>query len=268
MGQLSVEKLVLPGQVSAEINTSRASTIEGYVQAAHNLFAEQRSRESSSAVATGPSTTILVRNRYNPTGESIYAIGPSVPAMLLMLFLAILTAVSVARDKEIGTIANFYATPVTRLEYLLGKQLPYIGIGVINFLIMTATVLFLFGVPLKGSAITLAMGTVVYAAAATGYGLFISSFTSSQVAAIFAAAVLSMLPTMQFSGMMQPVSTLEGGARLMGSMWPTTYYMHMSVGAFTKGLSFTDMQTDLLSLIAFPLVFVTFSVLLLKKQEK
>jgi len=185
-----------------------------------------------------------------------------------MLFLAILTAVSVARDKEIGTIANFYATPVTRLEYLLGKQLPYIGIGMINFLIMTATVLFLFGVPLKGSAITLAMGTVVYAAAATGYGLFISSFTSSQVAAIFAAAVLSMLPTMQFSGMMQPVSTLEGGARLMGSMWPTTYYMHMSVGAFTKGLSFTDMQTDLLSLIAFPLVFVTFSVLLLKKQEK
>ena len=258
-------------QVSAWIdgaNTSRASTIEGYVQAAHNLFAEQRSRESSSAVATGPSTTILVRNRYNPTGESIYAIGPSVPAMLLMLFLAILTAVSVARDKEIGTIANFYATPVTRLEYLLGKQLPYIGIGMINFLIMTATVLFLFGVPLKGSAITLAMGTVVYAAAATGYGLFISSFTSSQVAAIFAAAVLSMLPTMQFSGMMQPVSTLEGGARLMGSMWPTTYYMHMSVGAFTKGLSFTDMQTDLLSLIAFPLVFVTFSVLLLKKQEK
>ena len=138
----------------------------------------------------------------------------------------------------------------------------------VPFTLMAGHVLFLFGVPLKGSAITLAMGTVVYAAAATGYGLFISSFTSSQVAAIFAAAVLSMLPTMQFSGMMQPVSTLEGGARLMGSMWPTTYYMHMSVGAFTKGLSFTDMQTDLLSLIAFPLVFVTFSVLLLKKQEK
>ncbi|MFO1217873.1 MAG: ribosome-associated ATPase/putative transporter RbbA [Burkholderiaceae bacterium] len=258
-------------QVSAWIdgaNTSRAATIEGYVQSAHNLYSQQRSRESSSASTSSASTTIVVRNRYNPTGESIYAIGPAVPAMLLMMFLAILTAVSVAREKEIGTIANFYATPITRLEFLLGKQLPYIAIGMINFLIMTATVLWLFGVPLKGSVIALSLGAVIYVAAATGYGLFISSFTSSQVAAIFAAAVLSMLPTMQFSGMMQPVSTLEGGARVMGSIWPTTYYMHMSVGAFTKGLSFADMRTDLLALIAAPLVFLGLSVLLLKKQEK
>ena len=82
-------------------NTSRAATIEGYVQAAHNLFTQQRSRESSSASTSNASTTILTRNRYNPTGESIYAIGPAVPAMLLMMFLAILTAVSVAREKEI-----------------------------------------------------------------------------------------------------------------------------------------------------------------------
>ncbi|MBU3890167.1 ribosome-associated ATPase/putative transporter RbbA [Methylosinus sp. KRF6] len=258
-------------QVSAWIdgaNTSRAATIEGYVQQAHNLFSERRNRESSAPASSAPTTSLLVRNRYNPTSESIYSIGPSVPALLLMMFLAILMAVSVAREKEIGTIANFYATPTTRLEFLIGKQLPYIGVGMINFLIMTGTVLFLFQVPLKGDGLALSLGALLYTGAATGYGLFISTFTSSQVAAVFAGAVLSMLPTMQFSGMMQPVSTLEGGARLMGSLWPTSYYVHMSVGAFTKGLGLGDMATDLLALALFCPAFLLLSALLLKKQEK
>ena len=197
-------------QVSAWIdgaNTSRASTIEGYAGSAQP-FAEQRSRESSSAVATGPSTTIPVRNRYNPTGESIYAIGPSARHVTDVVPGYPDGSQRRIGDKEIGTIANFYATPVTRLEYLLGKQLHTLASVGDQFLIMTATVLFLFGAPLKGSAITLAM-VLSYACRGNWLRLVLSSFTSSQVAAIFAAAVLSMLPTMQFSGMMQPVSTLE-----------------------------------------------------------
>ncbi|AXS40089.1 ribosome-associated ATPase/putative transporter RbbA [Breoghania sp. L-A4] len=258
-------------QISAWIdgaNTSRASTIEGYVQEAHNLFSEQRERESSSTDRSIGSVSAQVRYRYNPTAESIYAIGPSVPAMLLMMFLAIIMAVSVAREKEIGTIANFYATPTTRLEFLLGKQLPYIGVGLANFVIMTATVLFLFEVPLKGNGYALAIGALLYTMASTGYGLFISTFTKSQVAAVFAGAVLSMLPTMQFSGMMQPVSTLEGGARIMGYMWPTSHYMSISVGAFTKGLGFADLSTELMALAVFPPVFLALAALLLKKQER
>lgn len=258
-------------QVSAWIdgaNTSRAATIEGYVQQAHDLFSVQRDRESSAPDSSEGSVSLQVRYRYNPTAESIYAIGPSVPAMLLMMFLAIIMAVSVAREKEIGTIANFYATPTTRLEFLLGKQLPYIGVGLANFVIMTATVLFLFDVPLKGNGFALSVGALLYVMASTGYGLFIATFTKSQVAAVFAGAVLSMLPTMQFSGMMQPISTLEGGARIMGYMWPTSHYMSISVGAFTKGLGFGDMSTELLALVLFPPVFLTLSAVLLKKQER
>ncbi|NMG49063.1 ribosome-associated ATPase/putative transporter RbbA [Azoarcus communis] len=258
-------------QVSAWIdgaNTSRAATIEGYVQQAHGLFSERRERESSAAQTSGGSTSVEVRYRYNPTAESIYAMGPAMPAMLLMMFLAILMAVSVAREKEIGTIANFYATPTTRLEFLLGKQLPYIGVGLANFAIMTFTVLYLFGVPLKGSFPALVLGALLYTLAATGYGLFISTFTRSQVAAVFAAAVLSMLPTMQFSGLMQPVSTLEGGARVMGSLWPTAYYMQVSVGAFTKGLGFRDLSANLIALSLFLPVFLLLAAFFLKKQEK
>jgi len=258
-------------QVSAWIDgahTLRAGTIEGYVQQAHDHFLQQRSREEGTPSPSHPEATFQVRYRYNPANESIYAMGPAVPAMLLMMFLAILMTVSVAREKEIGTIANFHVTPTTRLEFLVGKQLPYLGVGMIVFVVMMATVLFMFEVPLKGSGMALALGALLYTAAATGYGLFISSLTRSQVAAIFAGAVLSMLPTLQFSGLIQPVSTLEGGARLMGSLWPTTYFRHMSVSAFTKGLGFGDLAPDLLALALFYPAFLTLSVLLLRKQEK
>jgi len=187
--------------------------------------------------------------------------------MLLLMFPAILMAVSMAREKEIGTITNFYVTPTKRLEFLIGKQLPYIAIGMVNFAILALLVVFLMQVPLKGSLLALSLGTFLYVFASTGFGLLVSSVTKSQVAAVFATTILSMLPTMMFSGMIQPTSTLEGGGRFMGSIWPATYQMHLSVGAFTKGLNFTDLTDDLFALAIFGPVFVAIAAAFLKKQE-
>lgn len=248
-------------------NTTRAGTIESYVQGAHQSFIESSAREAGVNPDDLAKITFAPRYQYNPAFESIYAIGPSIPAMLLLLFPAILMAVSVAREKEIGTITNFYVTPTTRMEFLLGKQLPYIAIAMANFVVLTLLVIFVLGVPLKGSLLALTVGALLYAVSSTGYGLLISTLTNSQVAAVFAGAILSMMPTMQFSGMIQPVSTLEGGARLIGQLWPTTYYMHLSVGAFTKGLGFPALFNDILALAIFGPVFVLIAALLLKKQE-
>ena len=256
-------------QISAWIdgaNTMRAGTIEGYVSGGHTLYLTRLAREAGLNVGD-PSATIEPRFRYNPSFESIYAIGPSTPALLLLMFPAILMAVSIAREKEIGTIINFYVTPSNRYEFLIGKQLPYIAIGMANFIILTLIVLLLFQVPFKGSFLALSLGALLYVIASTGFGLLVSSVTKSQVAAVFATAILSMLPTMQFSGFIQPVSTLEGGGRFIGSMWPTTYYIHMSVGAFTKGLNLSDLLPDLIALTAFAPVFIVITALFLKKQE-
>ncbi|MGI9411894.1 MAG: ABC transporter permease, partial [Hyphomicrobiaceae bacterium] len=260
----------IPPSVSAwtdGANTQRAGTIESYVTGGHALYETQLARGAGVDLASMQIATIEPRYRYNPSFESIYAIGPSSPALLLMLFQAILMAVSVAREKEIGTIINFYVTPTNRFEFLVGKQLPYIAIGMLNFVILTLLVVFLLQVPLKGSLLVLVLGALLYVAAATGYGLLISSVTSTQVTAVFAGAILSILPTMQFSGMLQPVSTLEGAGYLIGSIWPTTYYMHLSVGAFTKGLSFGDLTPDLIALAMFTPIFVAVAAFLLKKQE-
>jgi ribosome-dependent ATPase len=257
-------------------DTNRAGTVESYVKGAH---ADVLAKAGQSALAladlatprspdAAPPAQLIPRFQYNPAMESLPAIGPSIPPLLLLLFPAILMAVSVAREKEIGTITNFYVTPTSRAEFLIGKQLVYIGITLLNFVILTALVVTVLGVPLKGDPLALVLGALLYAVAATGYGLLVSMLTSTQVTAVFAAAILSVMPTLQFSGMITPVSSLEGAARVMGTFWPTTWYMGISVGTFTKGLGLSELSGHLLRLAAFGPVLTGLAILALRKQEK
>jgi ribosome-dependent ATPase len=248
-------------------NTTRASTIEGYVEGGHIAYLTKLATEAGVDVSAISKIALEPRYRYNPTFKTIYSIGPKTPAILLLLFPAILMAISIAREKEIGTITNFYVTPTNRFEFLVGKQLPYIGIGMVNFVILTFMVIYLLQVPLKGSLLGLSLGALLYVFAATSFGLLISSVTKSQVTAVFATSILSLIPTINFSGVIQPTSTMEGAGRLIGSMWPATYYMHLSVAAFTKGLGFHDLKWDLIVLAIFGPVFVVIAALFLKKQE-
>jgi len=249
-------------------NTTRAGTVEGYVTGAHVSYLKMLARNTGIDASAASKVLLESRYRYNPSFESIYSIGPKTPALLLLLFPAILMAVSMAREKEIGTITNFYVTPTKRLEFLIGKQLPYIAIGMVNFVILTLLVIFLMGVPLKGSLLGLSLGALMYVCAATGFGLLVSSLTKSQVTAVFATTILTLLPTMIFSGFIQPTSTLEGGGRIIGSTWPATYYMHLSVAAFTKGLSFFALMGDILVLAVYGPIFVLVAAAFLKKQER
>jgi ribosome-dependent ATPase len=248
--------------------TFRGDTVEQYVQGVHNsLLRDPASGLQTSAPLKGQAD-IEERYLYNPTFRSIYSIVPSVPALLLLLIPAILMAVSIVREKELGSMINFYVTPTGRLEYLLGKQLPYIVIGMINFFILTLLALLVFNVPIKGSFLMLTLCTLLYVTATTGIGMIMSIFTSSQVAAVFVTAILTIVPTIQFSGLLQPVSTLQGSAGFIGSIWPASYYMHSSVGTYTKGLGASLLITDLAFLACCIPIFWAISVAGLRKQEK
>jgi len=257
-------------QVLAQVDaamTFRGETVAQYVQGVHNMMLQN----PASALQLPPrksSATFQERYVYNPTFESVYSMVPSIPALLLILIPAILMAVSIVREKELGSMINFYVTPTGRLEYLFGKQLPYIAIAMINFFILAAMALFVFGVPVKGSFLMLTLATLLYVTTTTGIGMVISSFTTSQVAAVFVTAILAMMPTVQFSGLLQPVSTLMGRARMIGMIWPTTYYMHSSVGAYTKGLGAALMLPDIIFLACCVPILWAFSMLGLRKQEK
>ena len=193
---------------------------------------------------------------------------PSVIPLLLMLIPAMLSALSVVREKELGSILNLYVTPVTKLEFLIGKQLPYIGMGMINFFLLSAMAVWVFGVPHKGNFLFLTLAALLYVTFATGFGLLVSAFTRSQVAAIFATFLASFIPSIRFAGMIDPVSSLVGGPRLLGKIFPGTYFLIICRGTFNKALGFADLGIYLLPLILAILLMAGSSVWLLDKQER
>ena len=191
---------------------TRAETVRGYVQGMHAHWLSTLARQKNAAATTAGAATIETRFRYNPDVKSLPAMVPAMIPLLLMMIPAMLTALSVVREKELGSIVNFYVTPVTQLEFLLGKQLPYIALAVLNFILLTILAVFVFGVPLKGSFPTLFAAAILYVISATAFGLVMSTFMRSQIAALFGTAILTILPAVQFSGMIYPVSSLEGAA--------------------------------------------------------
>jgi ribosome-dependent ATPase len=245
---------------------TRAETIRGYVAGIHSAWLQQRLFETTGRVDSGP-LDIALRYRYNPDVQSLPAMVPAVIPLLLMLIPAMLTALGVVREKELGSITNLYVTPVTRLEFLLGKQLPYIALGMINFLVMLVLALLVFGVAVKGSLLTLTLGALVYVICATGLGLLMSSILSSQIAAIFGTAIATLLPAIQFSGLLNPVSSLEGMGAVIGNIYPTGHFLTISRGVFSKALGLSDLYLYFLPLLlAIPLLTL-FSVVGLKQQE-
>jgi ribosome-dependent ATPase len=245
----------------------RAETIRGYLEAMHQLYLSDPAVKTTRAQAAAPAD-IEIRFKYNQSFESVYAMVPISMSLMLALFPAILMAVAVVREKELGSIINLYVTPVRRIEFLLGKQVPYIGLAMINFFAMFLMALFVFQVPLKGSFPTLLVGALLYVTTTTSWGMLISAFASTQIAAMFGTVILTVLPATQFSGMLVPVSALTGVAQLMGRGFPMTYFVPISVGTFTKGLGIEDLWPDLMGLAIFIPVLTGMSLLLLRKQER
>ncbi len=245
----------------------RAETIRGYVQGMHAHWLATRAREAGQGAALEGLASIETRFRYNPDVKSLVAMVPAVIPLLLMLIPAMLAALSVVREKELGSIINFYVTPTTSLEFLLGKQAPYVVLSMASFLLLALMAVTLFGVPFTGSFAALAVGALLYVSAATALGLVISTFMRSQIAALFATAVLTLLPASEYSGMIDPVSSLEGMGKVIGQIYPTTHFLTISRGTFSKGLGFADLTGAFVPLLLAAPILIGLAALLLKKQE-
>ena len=246
---------------------SRAETASGYVQGMHQGWLSERALEMGQRAAAVTPAQVETRFRYNPDVQSLPAMVPAVIPLLLMMIPAMLGALAVVREKELGSIINLYVTPVTRTEFLLGKQLPYVGVAMVNFAMMVGLAVTAFGVPITGSLTMLMLAGWLYVFCATGIGFLASSFTRSQVAALFLAMIGTMIPASQYSGMTDPVSSMEGGARVVGTIYPTTHFIDISRGVFNKALAFGEMSGSLWALLVAVPVILVVAVALLKKQE-
>ena len=244
-----------------------AASLNGYIMSILGDYARDQAR--AHGIALPPDAARMVpRYRYNPDFKSILAIAPGVLMLALSLFPAMMAAVGVVREREIGSIANFYASPASRLQFLLGKQLPYLAAAMTSFLILYLMMRYWFGVPLNGSAAALISGTFLMCCTTTATGLLVSCFTRSQVAAIFITAVGTVMPAMSFSGFLVPVSSLQGGAYIMGKILPSAWYANLTTGTFTKGLGYPELIREHLILGSYYLLLLALATLNLKKQER
>jgi len=245
----------------------RGETIQSYVRAMHaSWLSENAMRRSGSRPSVGP-VEVEIRFRYNPDIVSIVAMVPALIPILLLMIPAMLTSLSVVREKELGSIVNLYVTPVTRSEFLIGKQIPYVALGMVNFGLLTLLVTLVFGVPLTGSLMLLTTAAFLFVLSATAIGLVMSTFMRSQIAAIFGTTIGTIVPAIQYAGLINPVSSLEGAGALIGRIFPATYFLIISRGTFSKALGFVELWPSLLPIAASIAVLMSLGILLLKKQE-
>ena len=246
----------------------RADTVRGYIQGMHAHWLTEQMRQSFGDQAVAGTFTLEVRYRYNPDVESLAAMVPAMIPLLLMLIPATLAVLSVAREKETGSIVNLYVTPARRLEFLLGKQVPYVVLGFMNYLLLLALAVVVFGVPVKGSLLALSLGALIYVVLATGLGLLISAFTQSQVTALFFTFMATLIPAMQYGGIIDPVASMDGMGRVIGEIYPTSHFVTISRGTFSKALGFDDLGGSFLPMLALVPVVVALGAIFVRKQEK
>jgi ribosome-dependent ATPase len=245
----------------------RAEVIQGYAQLMHLQWLQDQVSKLFGKQTLAGQTQIEIRYRYNPGFESLIAMVPAVIPLLLLVIPANLATLSVVREKELGSIVNFYVTPVTRVEFIFGKQIPYVVLAMVNFFLLTAFGMFVFHVPFTGDFPTFVLAALLYVTIATGIGLLISTFMRSQVAAIFATTVVTMIPAVHYSGLIDPVSSIGGGARLIGEVFPTSFFITIARGVFSKALGFADLQSELIPLAVTAPILLVAAGLLLKKQD-
>ena len=249
-------------------NTFRAETVTAYVEGVVLKHVATLAAENyGPGTSLGLPIALTPRFAYNQAFASVDAITPGVIMLLLMLIPSAMTAVGIAREREIGSISNFEASPAGVIEFMLGKQLPYVAVGMVSAAAMWGFSRLFFAVPFHGSHLAFALGTLLYVLASTGFGLMMSTLVRTQVAAIMGCAILSVIPAVNFSGFINPMTSMEGGARWVGILFPSSWYQRISLGTYAKGAGLADLVDCYAAITAFAVVFIAAACLMLKKQE-
>ena len=247
-------------------NTFPAETARAYIQGVVLTYAADRYRRLHGRDPQLLPINVEPRFRYNQDFRSVFAITPGTIMLLLVVFPAMLTALGVVREKEMGSITNVYASPATVSEYLIGKQLPYIAIGFVSFISLVVLAASMLGVVPKGSVLALSIAALIYVFAATAFGLLISAFVSTQVAAIFGTMILTAMTAAHYSGFLFPASTLEGPGRMIGLSFPALWFQTVSLGVFAKGLEASAFIREIAVLLSFGIMFLLLARLSVRKQ--
>jgi ABC-2 type transport system permease protein len=215
-------------------DANRARIMESYVEGAVGAWTARQAADAAAATSGGP-VTIQSRMWFNSANDSHYFLVPGLIVLVMTLIGAFLTAMVVAREWERGTFEALFVTPVRSGEILLGKTIPYFGLGVLGLLLCVAAGKFLFHVPVVGSLAVLLGASMLYVLVALGIGLLISSYFKNQLVASQLTMLATFMPALMLSGFMFDLRSMPVGVRVITYLLPARYYVALLQTAFLAG---------------------------------
>ena len=244
----------------------RAQTTKGYVLAMNTSFSGEMlalylSKKkgiplAQAATAIQP-VTLESRYLYNQSMKSDWALAPRLIMVILMMTPPFYTALGIVREKERGSIYNIYSSTVTRMEFLVGKLIPYVAISSANAVILWLIATQLFGAPFKGSLWFFIPATLLYIICTTGLGLVVSVVVQTQTAAMVVTFIVTVIPSILYSGVIVPITSLSETAQIVAHALPAMYYTNIIVGSFMKGVGLRELWIDVLVLALYASVLMT-----------
>ncbi len=249
-------KLQLIGDAS---DPNTATTLINYANAIILDFQRVKAQQTGVA-AVSPIINIQSRMRYNPEQKGVFNFVPGVMTLILMLVSAMMTSITIAREKELGTMEVLLVSPLKPIQIILGKTAPYLVLTLVNALVIVLLGIFVFGMPLRGSVWLLAAECVLYMFVALSLGIFISTKAKDQMTAMFMSALGLMMPTMLLSGFIFPRESMPMPLQVIGSAIPATWFNTIVKGIMIKGVGLEYLWKQTLVLGGMALFFLALSL--------
>jgi ABC-2 type transport system permease protein len=239
---------------ASEPNT--AQLIVNYSNALINSYAQSISSNNSNASLINIKTRML----YNENMKDAYNFVPGLFAMILMLISAMMTAITLTREKETGTMEILLASPLKPLQIILGKVTPYFALSIINAIVILIIGTQLFGVPIKGSLVLLMSEILLFIFLALSLGIMISSLVKSQMAAMAISGFALMMPTVLLSGFLFPIKNMPLPLQIISNLMPPRWFIEINRSIMLKGADLTIVWHQTLILIGLSCFFILISV--------
>lgn len=241
-------------------HSNTAQIAEGYLTAIITNFTAQTINKELPV-------TLQSHFLYNQNLNNFWWIVPNLFGSITMIVAMILTALSIARERELGTFEQILVTPLRPFEILLGKLLPALLISTFESTLILFAAVFMFDVPLAGSMILLYTGVVIFLFSMSGIGLFISAISNTQQQAILGSFIF-MLPSFLLSGFATPIENMPSWLQPVSEMLPLKYYLLLIKGVFLKNISWSESFELLLPMVVLGVVFISIAMLFFRRHTR
>ncbi|RAJ24767.1 ABC-2 type transport system permease protein [Gelidibacter algens] len=233
-----------------------ANTISNYVNAILQQYQKQLNKDITIAYQIVPQTRMV----YNPELKSVYMFVPGVMTIILMLVSAMMTSISITREKELGTMEILLVSPLKPFQVIIGKVFPYIFLSIINAVVIVLLSIFVFKMPIQGSLFLLALESILFIISALALGILISTISATQQTAMMISLMGLMLPVILLSGFIFPISSMPMPLQIISHIIPAKWFIIIIKGIMLKGVGLEYLWKETVILLGMTVFFIALSV--------